>query len=104
MGEERCEWSRGRIPITFCQPPHLLWKGGSEGIAVIAHVVGVLALNGVVAADLSIPCAVFDSVAGPDGEAFYEVRVCGEDAEVHARHFGLRVPYGVTRSPGRTRS
>ncbi|WCS23697.1 helix-turn-helix domain-containing protein [Methylobacterium sp. NMS14P] len=66
----------------------------------MAHVVGVLALNGVVAADLSIPCAVFDRVAGPDGGAFYEVRVCGEADEVHARHFGLRVPYGLDALAG----
>ncbi|MCX4198997.1 helix-turn-helix domain-containing protein [Methylobacterium organophilum] len=66
----------------------------------MAHVVCVLALNGVVAADLSIPCAVFDHVEGPDGGAFYEIRVCGEAGEVHTRHFGLHVPYGLDALAG----
>ena len=61
----------------------------------MAHVVGVLALHGVVPVDLSIPCAVFDRVPGANGAPFYEVRVCGEAPEVRARPFGLRVPYGL---------
>lgn len=61
----------------------------------MAHVVGVLALDGVVPFDLSIPCAVFERVEGADGVPFYEVRVCGEAPDVRARSFGLRVPYGL---------
>lgn len=61
----------------------------------MAHVIGVLALDGVVPVDLSIPCAVFERVEGADGAPFYEVRVCGEAPEVRARSFGLRVPYSL---------
>ncbi|KQT93356.1 AraC family transcriptional regulator [Methylobacterium sp. Leaf469] len=61
----------------------------------MAHVVGVLALDGVVPFDLSIPCEVFGRARGVDGAPFYEVRVCGEAPEVSARPFGLRVPYGL---------
>ncbi|MET0135022.1 MAG: AraC family transcriptional regulator, partial [Kibdelosporangium sp.] len=41
------------------------------------HVVAVLALEGVVAFDLAIPCQVFAAARGPDGSPAYEVRVCG---------------------------
>lgn len=61
----------------------------------MAHIVGVLALDGVVPFDLSIPCEVFGRAQGGDGSSFYEVRVCGESPEVRARPFELRVPYGL---------
>ncbi|KMO27760.1 GlxA family transcriptional regulator [Methylobacterium aquaticum] len=61
----------------------------------MAHVVGVLALDGVVPVDLAIPCEVFDRARGADGAPFYEVRVCGEMPDVRARPFGLRVPHGL---------
>jgi transcriptional regulator GlxA family with amidase domain len=61
----------------------------------MAHVIGVLALDGVVPVDLSIPCAVFERVEDADGAPFYEVRVCGEAPDVRARSFGVRVPYGL---------
>jgi transcriptional regulator GlxA family with amidase domain len=61
----------------------------------MAHIIGVLALNGVVPFDLSIPCEVFGRAQQADGAFFYEIRVCGETPEVRARSFGLRVPYGL---------
>ncbi|MGY1456414.1 GlxA family transcriptional regulator [Streptomyces sp. SS8] len=42
------------------------------------HVVAVLALDGVSAFDLSIPCQVFAFVTRPDGSPAYEVRVCAD--------------------------
>ncbi|GAA1549933.1 GlxA family transcriptional regulator [Brevibacterium picturae] len=42
------------------------------------HVIAVLALDGVVAFDLTIPCQVFASARHPDATAAYEVRVCSE--------------------------
>ncbi|MFF5504664.1 GlxA family transcriptional regulator [Streptomyces roseolus] len=40
------------------------------------HIVAVLALDGVSALDLAIPCQVFALVTGPDGAPAYDVRVC----------------------------
>ncbi|GGT93081.1 GlxA family transcriptional regulator [Streptomyces lateritius] len=40
------------------------------------HTVAVLALDGVSAFDLSIPCQVFALATGPGGAPAYEVRVC----------------------------
>jgi|SRR5579864_5562636 len=55
------------------------------------HVVAVLALDGLVPFDLTIPCEVFGRAALPDQrQRLYEVRVCGEAAAVHAGHFELR--------------
>ncbi len=42
------------------------------------HVVAVLALDGVSAFDLSIPCQVFALATLPDGSPAYEVRVCAD--------------------------
>lgn len=42
------------------------------------HVIAVLALDGVVAFDLTIPCQVFASARHPDATPAYEVRVCSE--------------------------
>ncbi|WP_026360204.1 GlxA family transcriptional regulator [Amycolatopsis nigrescens] len=42
------------------------------------HLVAVLALEGVVGFDLTIPCQVFASVRRPDGTPAYEIRVCAE--------------------------
>ncbi|EYF00559.1 GlxA family transcriptional regulator [Chondromyces apiculatus] len=59
------------------------------------HVVAVVALEGVVPLDLSIPCGVFDTVRLSDGRAPYQVRVCGVAREVDAGVFTLRVPHGL---------
>lgn len=59
------------------------------------HKVGVLAMHGVVAYDLAIPCEVFARVVSGDGCSAYRVMVCGEAEEVRAGAFGIRAPYGL---------
>src|SRR5262249_54025042 len=54
------------------------------------HVVGVVALDGVVPFDLATPCEVFGRTRLPNGRAAYEVRVCAAANEVDAGGFGLR--------------
>ncbi|WP_428393537.1 GlxA family transcriptional regulator [Lichenicoccus sp.] len=56
------------------------------------HRIAVLALHGVIAFDLSIPCEVFGCVRLPNADDQYDVRVCGEAAEVRTRGFGIRAP------------
>lgn len=60
------------------------------------HRVVVVALDGVVAFDLSTPTEVFGRVRLPSGRAAYQVRVCGVARDVDAGAFRLRVPYGLT--------
>ena len=57
------------------------------------HIVAILALNGVIAFDLSIPCEVFGCLRLPNVDDQYDVRVCGEAAEVQTRGFGIRAPW-----------
>lgn len=59
------------------------------------QVVAILAMHGVVPFDLGIACAVFGHVRTADGELAYEVRVCGESADVRAGAFGIRAPAGL---------
>jgi transcriptional regulator GlxA family with amidase domain len=59
-----------------------------------AHRVVVLALSGVVAFDLGIPCAIFDFVQF-DGAPAYEVTVCGPDEPVRTRHFNIQIRAGL---------
>jgi transcriptional regulator GlxA family with amidase domain len=59
------------------------------------HRVAVLAMHGVVPFDLGIACAVFGHVRTSDGEPAYEVRVCGEAAEVRAGAFAVQAPAGL---------
>lgn len=57
------------------------------------HVVAVIALDGVVPFDLTVPCEVFGRARHPDGSPAYQVRVCGpseEVEEVDAGFFTLR--------------
>ncbi|MEU2564679.1 helix-turn-helix domain-containing protein [Streptomyces longispororuber] len=63
------------------------------------HVVAVLALDGVSAFDLTIPCQVFALANLPDGSPAYDVRVCA-DRSVTAMAgpsapFQLSSPYGM---------
>jgi transcriptional regulator GlxA family with amidase domain len=63
----------------------------STGTDRAMHVVAVLALNGVVPFDLTIPCELFGRAASPDTRRpLYEVRVCGEAGTVRSGHFDLR--------------
>ncbi len=59
-----------------------------------AHRIAVLALPGVVPFDLSIPCAIFDSVL-VDGVQAYAVTVCGPGETVRTRQFDLRLRAGL---------
>ncbi len=59
------------------------------------HTIAVLALDGVLAFDLSTPIETFGRVRLPDGRAAYRVRVCAPGAEVDAGAFTLRAPWGL---------
>jgi transcriptional regulator GlxA family with amidase domain len=59
------------------------------------HVVAIVAMDGVVPFDLSIPCEVFQRVRLPGGRAGYQVRVCGVTPEVNAGAFTLRTHSGL---------
>lgn len=59
------------------------------------HVMAVVALDGVVSFDLSMPCEVFGHVRLPGGRAGYQVRVCGVTPEVNAGAFTLRARSGL---------
>lgn len=59
------------------------------------HLVAVLALDGAVAFDLTIPCEVFGRASAPGLARPYEVRVCGPSAAVRTGHFDLGVPFGI---------
>lgn len=59
------------------------------------HTVVVLALDGVLAFDLSTPVEVFGRVRLPGGRAPYRVRVCAPADEVDAGVFTMRVPWGL---------
>ncbi|MGA5423239.1 GlxA family transcriptional regulator [Streptomyces lavendulocolor] len=60
------------------------------------HTVAVLALQGVSALDLAIPCQVFVLAVGTDGTPLYEVRVC-VDREMTATA-GPTEPFRLTSS------
>jgi transcriptional regulator GlxA family with amidase domain len=59
------------------------------------HTVAVLALDGVIAFDLSTPIEVFARTRLPDGRVPYRVRVCSPTTEVDAGQFTLRAPFGL---------
>ncbi|MET7619370.1 helix-turn-helix domain-containing protein [Streptomyces sp. NPDC005408] len=63
------------------------------------HTVAVLALDGVIAFDLSTPLEVFSRTRLPDGRAAYRVRVCAPSEEVDAGAFTLRAPWGLDALP-----
>jgi transcriptional regulator GlxA family with amidase domain len=57
------------------------------------HSVAILALEGVVASDLSAPIEVFGRTCLPDGQAAYRVRVCSPSNEIDTGTFTLRAPW-----------
>jgi len=59
------------------------------------HSVVVLALDGVLAFDLSTPVEVFGRARLPDGRAAYQVRVCAPTDEVDAGVLAIRAPWGL---------
>lgn len=59
------------------------------------HTVAVLALDKVLAFDLSTPIEVFGRTCLPDGRAAYRVCVCAAAREVDAGAFVIRAPWGL---------
>jgi transcriptional regulator GlxA family with amidase domain len=59
------------------------------------HTVAVLALDQVIAFDLSTPIEVFSRVRLPDGRTPYRVRVCAATPQVDAGAFTLTAPWGL---------
>src|SRR5215210_1623722 len=64
------------------------------------HTVAVLALDEVLAFDLSTPVEVFGRVRLPGGRAAYRVRVCAPTDEVDAGVFSMRAPWGLDALAG----
>ena len=64
------------------------------------HTVVVLALDGVLAFDLSTPVEVFGRARLSDRRAPYRVRVCAPTDEVDAGVFSVRVPWGLDALAG----
>ncbi|MGX9427168.1 MULTISPECIES: GlxA family transcriptional regulator [Bradyrhizobium] len=62
---------------------------------VVMHKVSVLAMDGFVPFDLSVPCEVFGRASGAAGVASYSVRVCSEATEVRSRNFTLQTEWGL---------
>ena len=62
--------------------------------------VAVLALDGVLAFDLSTPVEVFGRARLPDGRAPYRMRVCAPTEEVDAGTFSIRAPWGLEALAG----
>jgi transcriptional regulator GlxA family with amidase domain len=67
--------------------------------SIAMHVVAVLALDGVLAFDLSTPIEVFGRARLPDGRMAYGVRVCAPADEVDAGIFAVRAPWGLDALP-----
>ena len=59
------------------------------------HTVAVLALDGVLAFDLSTPVELFGRARTADGRAAYRVRVCAPKDEVDAGALAIRAPWGL---------
>ena len=57
------------------------------------HTVAILALDGVVAFDLSVPLEVFGRACLPGGQAAYRVQICAPTDEIGAGTFTLRAPW-----------
>ncbi|MBV8684533.1 MAG: DJ-1/PfpI family protein [Caulobacteraceae bacterium] len=57
--------------------------------------VAILAMDGVSPGDLAIPWEVFSRVRLADGSPGYDVRVCGESADVRADGFRLSAPWSL---------
>jgi transcriptional regulator GlxA family with amidase domain len=59
------------------------------------HRIAIVAMNGVVPADVAAPYEVFSRVKLPAGACGYDVRVCGVQRELEAGPFGLSLRYGL---------
>jgi putative intracellular protease/amidase len=60
------------------------------------HRVVVLAYGGVVLGDLATPLEIFGRVRDAEGQACYDVRVCGSAQDVQSEHLNLKVPLGLS--------
>jgi transcriptional regulator GlxA family with amidase domain len=60
------------------------------------HRVAVLAYDGVVLGDLAIPLEIFSRVRDAEGNACYDVRVCGAAQDVQSEHLHLKVPWRLS--------
>ena len=60
------------------------------------HRVAVLVYDGVVLGDLATPLEIFGRVRDAQGQACYDVRVCGAAKEVQSEHVRLKVPRSLT--------
>jgi transcriptional regulator GlxA family with amidase domain len=69
-------------------------KTPSEGFETRRVV--VVAFDGVVLGDLSLPCEIFARAQNPDGSRAYEVQVCAASRTVHSRDLSLQVRHGLT--------
>jgi transcriptional regulator GlxA family with amidase domain len=58
----------------------------------MVHTIAVLALDGVLAFDLSTPIEIFERACLLDGQRAYKVILCGPSPEIHAGSFTLRLP------------
>lgn len=74
----------------------LLGALGARGYASDMHVIAVLALDGVVAFDLSTPIEIFGRARLPDGQPAYRVQVCAPTAAVDAGTFTLYAPWRLS--------
>jgi len=61
--------------------------------SIAMHTVAILALDGVLAFDLSTPIEVFGRTHLLDGQAAYRVRICAPSDEIDAGTFMMRVPW-----------
>jgi transcriptional regulator GlxA family with amidase domain len=59
------------------------------------HELAVLALPGVVLADMATPVEMFSLVRREDGSAPYRVKVCGSSRKLQLKHCSLETPYGL---------
>lgn len=60
------------------------------------HLVTIIAFDGVVLGDLSVPCEVFGRVHQSDGSPFYEIRICSVTSQVRSEHVTLEVPWRLS--------
>ena len=65
-------------------------------IHVAAHKIAVLAFDGVVPFDLTIPLETFGRARRETGELVYEVLVCGPTRMIKSAHFDMRVRWGLS--------
>lgn len=64
------------------------------------HLVAVVALDGALPFEISMPCEVFGRAMAPGSPEPYTVRVCGGTPAIKAGAFDLRVPFGLDQVAG----